>query len=246
MSAIVKISTSLGDMKVRLYDETPKHRDNFLKLANEGFYNGLLFHRIIKGFMIQGGDPESKTAPKGKSLGVGDVGYTIDAEFVYPQLFHKKGALAAARTGDEVNPEKKSSGCQFYIVQGKKYSDSELNQMEKQMLMQAKEKRFNAMLRENADEVMRLRLARDQKGLMALQTKLIDELEKEFKGKKVTFTDEQREAYKTVGGTPFLDNDYTVFGEVIEGLEIIDEIAKVKTDRGDRPEDDLKMTVTVE
>ena len=246
MSAIVKISTSLGDMKVRLYDETPKHRDNFLKLANEGFYNGLLFHRIIKGFMIQGGDPESKTAPKGKSLGAGDVGYTIDAEFVYPQLFHKKGALAAARTGDEVNPEKKSSGCQFYIVQGKKYSDSELNQMEKQMLMQAKEKRFNAMARENADEVMRLRLARDQKGLMALQTKLIDELEKEFKGKKVTFTDEQREAYKTVGGTPFLDNDYTVFGEVIEGLEIIDEIAKVKTDRGDRPEDDLKMTVTVE
>lgn len=246
MSAIVKISTSLGDMKVRLYDETPKHRDNFLKLANEGFYNGLLFHRIIKGFMIQGGDPESKTAPKGESLGAGDVGYTIDAEFVYPQLFHKKGALAAARTGDEVNPEKKSSGCQFYIVQGKKYSDSELNQMEKQMLMQAKDKRFNAMLRENADEVMRLRLARDQKGLMALQTKLIDELEKEFKGKKVKFTDEQREAYKTVGGTPFLDNDYTVFGEVIEGLEIIDEIAKVKTDRGDRPEDDLKMTVTVE
>ncbi|MBQ1835532.1 MAG: peptidylprolyl isomerase, partial [Paludibacteraceae bacterium] len=189
---------------------------------------------------------ESKTAPKGKSLGAGDVGYTIDAEFVYPQLFHKKGALAAARTGDEVNPEKKSSGCQFYIVQGKKYSDSELNQMEKQMLMQAKNKRFNVMSRENADEVMRLRLARDQKGLMALQTKLIDELEKEFKGKKVKFTDEQREAYKTVGGTPFLDNDYTVFGEVIEGLEIIDEIAKVKTDRGDRPEDDLKMTVTVE
>lgn len=244
MASYIKISTSLGDMKVKLYDETVKHRDNMLKLVQQGFYDGLLFHRVIKDFMIQGGDPDSKGAPKGKSLGAGDVGYTIESEFVFPQYFHKKGALAAARTGDEVNPEKRSSGCQFYIVQGKKYTDKELDQMEKMMTSQAKEKRFGEIIRERAKDVMKLRLAHDQNGLMALQTEIDDIIEKEFKSKKFKFTDEQREAYKTVGGTPFLDNEYTVFGEVVEGLDVVDKIIKVETDRGDRPIEDLQMNIT--
>ena len=123
---MLKIETTLGDIKVKLYNETPKHRDNFIKLAKEGTYNGTLFHRVIKDFMVQAGDPESKNAPKGKMLGTGDVGYTIPAEIVYPKYFHKKGALSAARQGDNVNPNKESSGCQFYIVTGKVFNDSTL------------------------------------------------------------------------------------------------------------------------
>ena len=130
---MLKIETTLGDIKVKLYNETPKHRDNFIKLAKEGTYNGTLFHRVIKDFMVQAGDPESKNAPKGKMLGTGDVGYTIPAEIVYPKYFHKKGALSAARQGDNVNPNKESSGCQFYIVTGKVFNDSTLIGMEQQM-----------------------------------------------------------------------------------------------------------------
>lgn len=246
MSTILLLSTPHGDMKLKLYDETPLHRDNFLKLAKEGFFNDLLFHRVIKDFMIQGGDPESKNAPAGKSLGAGDVGYTTEAEFVYPQLFHKKGALSAARQGDQVNPEKRSSGCQFYIVQGKTYSNAELDKMERVALESVKNKYFDELVKQNQALVKELRMARDQAGLDKLRDDLEAQMEAHFKGQTgAPFTPEQREAYTTIGGTPFLDNEYTVFGEVIEGLDVIDKIAAVETDRSDRPKVDLKMTVSV-
>ena len=193
----IKLTTDSGVIIIRLYDKTPKHRDNFMKLVDEHFYDSLLFHRVINGFMVQGGDPQSKNAPSGTMLGMGDVGYTIPAEFD-TSLFHKRGALAAARMGDEVNPAKASSACQFYIAQGKKYSDAELNMMEGQM------------------------------------------------GRK--FTAKQRIAYKTIGGIPFLDMNYTVFGEVEKGLEVIDKIAGVPTtgnEAGNRPLGDIRMKMEV-
>ena len=187
----LKITTDSGVIVVRLYDKTPKHRDNYIKLANEHFFDSLLFHRVIQGFMIQGGDPQSKNAPAGAMLGSGDVGYTIPAEFD-TSLFHKKGALSAARTD---NPAKASSGCQFYIVQGRPYSDAELNNMEMQM------------------------------------------------GSK--FSAVKRQVYKTIGGTPFLDMNYTVFGEVESGLEVIDKIAGVPKGPADRPVGDIHMYIQV-
>lgn len=190
----VRIETPYGDMVVKLYDETPKHRDNFIKLVKEGFYDNLLFHRVIENFMIQGGDPDSKGAPAGKMLGVGDVGYTVPAEFV-KGLYHKKGALSAARQGDAVNPAKASSGCQFYIVQGQVYPQE----------------------------------------MFAM-----------FESRGLKLNDEQKQLYSTVGGTPHLDGDYTVFGEVIEGLDVIDKIAAVQTDRADRPVEDVWMKMRIE
>ncbi|MBQ8019629.1 MAG: peptidylprolyl isomerase, partial [Paludibacteraceae bacterium] len=169
---LVKIECEYGTMVVRLYDDTPQHRDNFLKLVKEGFYNDLLFHRVIKDFMVQGGDPDSKDAPAGKQLGAGDVGYTVPAEFVYPTHYHKKGALAAARQGDQVNPEKRSSGCQFYIVQGKKYNENELNQMERALGQKAMQARFDQLVQENKDSIKSMRMNRDQAGLQALQEQL--------------------------------------------------------------------------
>ena len=196
---LVKISTPHGDMTVMLYNETPRHRDNFLKLAGEKFYDNLLFHRCINTFMIQGGDPQSRGAAPSVNLGGGGPGYTILAEF-NPALLHKKGALCAARQGDQINPRKESSGSQFYIVQGKTYTDMELNQFE-------------------------ARIAAKNPG---------------FK-----YTEEQRNAYKTIGGTPMLDMDYTVFGEVIDGLAVIDKIATQKTKPGDRPETDITMKMEI-
>lgn len=244
---VVELKTEFGTMKILLYDETPQHRDNFLKLINQGFYDSLLFHRVIKDFMIQGGDPDSKNAPASKQLGAGDVGYTIPAEFVFPKYFHKKGALAAARQGDQVNPEKRSSGCQFYIVQGKKLNDAEIKQMEMRMMGKAKETRFYEIAREKSEEIQKLRNANDQAGLRKLNDEVIDQLEKEFESKAADYQmpAEMKEAYKTIGGTPFLDNDYTVFGEVIEGLEVIDAIAGVETRPGDRPVKDIKMSIKV-
>lgn len=191
---LVEIETEYGNMLVQLYDATPQHRDNFLKLAEEGFYDGIIFHRIIEGFMIQGGDPESKKANAAQSLGSGGPGYTIPAEFV-DSLAHIKGALAAARTGDQVNPEKRSSGSQFYIVQGKPVKEEELAYIE------------------------------SRKGFR--------------------YAKSLRDAYAEKGGTPFLDRDYTVFGQVIEGLDVIDKIAAVKTDQRDRPVKDVKMKISV-
>ena len=242
----VRIKTTEGDITVRLYDETPKHRDNFMKLAKEGYFNGTLFHRVIKDFMIQGGDPDSKGAPAGKTLGTGGPDYTIPAEFVYPKLFHKRGALSAARLGDEVNPGRESSGSQFYIVWGKKYKKSELQQMERQMEMQQEQTIFNQLARENRDKIMELRRNRDRAGLQELQDELVAETKAiSLEKGKPTFTEEQREAYTTVGGTPFLDNQYTVFGEVEEGLDIVEKIQNCKTSRADRPVEDISMTVEI-
>ena len=190
----IKIETSYGDMVVKLYNETPLHRDNFLKLVKEGVYDDLLFHRVINQFMIQGGDPNSRNAKPGQMLGEGGLGYTVPAEFV-PTLYHKKGALAAARQGDGVNPEKASSSCQFYIVQGTTWDAERLKSVEQRM------------------------------------------------GK--SFTAEQAEVYAKIGGTPFLDGDYTVFGEVVEGLEVVDKIAAVPCGPMDRPVEDVKMKMTI-
>ena len=242
MATRLKIKTTEGDIIIRLYDETPKHRDNFLKLAKEGHFNGTLFHRVIKDFMIQGGDPDSKNAPKGKMLGTGGPDYTIPAEFVYPQYFHKRGALSAARTGDEVNPEKESSGSQFYIVWGKTFKPAELKQMEHQMAMQQEQQVFNQLTREHHEEIMNLRRNRDRIGLQELQDKLIEQTKTTCKQQgKPSFTEEQIEVYTNVGGTPFLDNQYTVFGEVEEGLDIVERIQNCDTDRNDRPTEDVKI-----
>ena len=242
MATRLKIKTTEGDIIIRLYDETPKHRDNFLKLAKEGYFNGTLFHRVIKDFMIQGGDPDSKNAPKGKMLGTGGPDYTIPAEFVYPQYFHKRGALSAARTGDEVNPEKESSGSQFYIVWGKTFKPAELKQMEHQMTMQQEQQVFNQLTREHHEEIMNLRRNRDRVGLQELQDKLIEQTKITCKQQgKPSFTEEQIEVYTNVGGTPFLDNQYTVFGEVEEGLDIVERIQNCDTDRNDRPTEDVKI-----
>ena len=242
MATRLKIKTTEGDIVIRLYDETPRHRDNFLKLAKNGYFNGTLFHRVIKDFMIQGGDPDSKNAPKGKILGTGGPDYTIPAEFVYPRYFHKRGALSAARTGDEVNPDRESSGSQFYIVWGKIYKPAELKQMERQMAMQQEQEVFNLLAKEHREEIMEFRRNRDQAGLQTLQEQLIEETKKICKQKgKPTFTTEQTEAYTTVGGTPFLDNQYTVFGEVEEGINVVERIQNRKTDRNDRPTEDVKM-----
>ena len=242
MATRLKIKTTEGDIIIRLYDETPKHRDNFLKLAKEGYFNGTLFHRVIKDFMIQGGDPDSKNVPKGKMLGTGGPDYTIPAEFVYPQYFHKRGVLSAARTGDEVNPEKESSGSQFYIVWGKTFKPAELKQMEQQMAMQQEQQVFNQLTREHHEEIMNLRRNRDRVGLQELQDKLIEQTKTTCKQQgKPTFTEEQIEVYTNVGGTPFLDNQYTVFGEVEEGLDIVERIQNCDTDRNDRPTEDVKI-----
>jgi len=192
----VRMKTSLGEITLLLYDDTPMHRDNFIELINKKFYDGILFHRVIPGFMIQAGDPNSKNAKSGDRLGSGNPGYTVPAEF-RPQLYHKKGALAAARLGDQANPKKESSGSQFYIVTGKVWTNNELNQMEST-------------------------------------------------NTHPKFTDEQRQIYTTIGGYPPLDYNYTVFGEVTEGVEIAEKIGLVKRDRSDRPLDDVKiLSITI-
>lgn len=195
MDELTKVifKTSMGDITIALYDNTPLHKENFLKLVKSDYYNDILFHRIIQGFMIQTGDPDSKGAPAGKQLGSGGPGYTIPAEF-RQENFHKRGAVAAARQADQVNPTKASSGSQFYIVDGKTFNEDELKQITAYY--------------------------------------------------KTTFTDEQTKIYTTVGGAPFLDMQYTVFGEVVEGMDVVDKIAAQKKDRFDRPINDVKIIST--
>ncbi|KKB45679.1 peptidylprolyl isomerase [Parabacteroides gordonii] len=233
----VVMKTSLGTIKLKLYNETPQHRDNFIKLVKEGQYNGLLFHRVIKDFMVQGGDVTSKDAPMSKQLGAGDLGYTVPAEFVYPKYFHKKGALSAARTGDEVNPEKESSASQFYIVTGKVYKDAELAQMEKQKEGRLKQSIFARLQKENSAKIKAAYQSGDKAELAIIRDTLVGKTEMEAEKRKdeTKLTPEQREAYKTIGGVPFLDNEYTVYGEVTEGLDVVDAIQNVKTNRQDRP-----------
>ena len=232
----------LGDLVVRLYDETPIHRDNFVKLVKEGYYDGTLFHRVIKDLMIQGGDPDSKGAPSGKMLGVGGPDYTLEAE-IKDGLFHKRGALAAARQGDEVNPERRSSGSQFYIVWGQVYNEGQLHQFSKQLKMQKIQSAFNKLAREHHDEILQMRRERNRAGLQELQDKLAAEADAQVTGGGLT--EEQRMVYSTIGGTPHLDGQYTVFGEVEEGLDVVEMIQGTTTGRGDRPIDDIEMRITV-
>ncbi len=245
-NTIVSIQTTLGEIKVKLYNETPLHRDNFIKLVKEGFYNNSLFHRVIKNFMVQGGDPDSIGAPAGKSLGTGGPGYTIPAEIHYPQFFHKRGALAAARQGDEVNPNRESSGSQFYIVWGDTYNEGKLNQLQKSLSQQKEQAIFNRLAAERRKEIMDLRRSKDQEGLYLLQEELIALTKAEMmEDGPVTLTAEQREAYINLGGTPHLDGQYTVFGEVIEGLDIVEKIQSIATASGDRPKEDITMQMTI-
>ena len=238
---MVLMRTNKGDITLKLYNDTPLHRDNFLRLVADKQYEGLLFHRVIKDFMIQGGDVTSKDAPMNKSLGAGDLGYTVPAEFRYPVRFHKKGALCAARTGDEVNPEKASSASQFYIVTGKKYSDAELNQMEKQLENRLKQAIFARLQTENKSKIMSLYRSGNKEELAILRDTLIGKVELEAESRKMEakISPEVREAYKTVGGVPFLDNEYTVYGEVVDGLDVVDVIQAMKTNKQDRPTENV-------
>lgn len=240
----VLMHTSMGDIQLKLYNETPKHRDNFIQLVKDGTYNGLLFHRVIKDFMIQGGDVTSKDAPMNKSLGAGDLGYTVPAEFNYPKYFHKKGALCAARTGDEVNPERASSASQFYIVTGKKYSEAELNQMEKQLENRLKQSIFAHLQAENKPKIMEYYRSGNKEELAILRDTLIGktELEAEKRKDETKLPKELREIYKTEGGVPFLDNQYTVYGEVVKGIEVVEAIQNVKTNKQDRPTENVVIT----
>ncbi|MGM9869778.1 MAG: peptidylprolyl isomerase [Sodaliphilus sp.] len=237
----VLLETSLGNIVIKLYNETPKHRDNFLKVVRDSVYDGVLFHRVIKDFMVQAGDPSSKNAEAGQQLGSGDLGHTVEAEFVYPQLFHKKGVLAAARTGDAVNPERRSSASQFYIVTGKVYSAPQLQMMQQQMGNQKMEQIFNGLVKERLDSIRNMQAAGDSLGLEELQNELIALTEAEYAKHPFQFTQAQIEAYSTVGGTPHLDGEYTVFGEVVEGIEVVDKIQNVATGAADRPIEDVRI-----
>ncbi|MBO4723800.1 MAG: peptidylprolyl isomerase [Bacteroidaceae bacterium] len=238
----VLIKTTVGDITIKLYNETPQHRDNFIKLVQEHFYDSVLFHRVIKDFMVQAGDPESKTAEKFTQLGTGGPGYTIPAEFVYPKYFHKRGALSAARQADQVNPERKSSGSQFYIVTGKKYGKYDLQDMEKQLSDQQGQGIFDRLCAQNRDTIMNLQLAGDNDGLLKLQDELIAQTEQILKEQgQFKFSKEQVDAYMNEGGTPFLDNQYTVFGEVIDGMKTVDKIESSGTDMNDRPRKDIRI-----
>jgi cyclophilin family peptidyl-prolyl cis-trans isomerase len=240
----VLIETTLGSIRVKLYNETPQHRDNFLKLAEEGFYDSLIFHRVIKDFMVQAGDPDSRNPQPNQRYGAGGTGYTIPAEINPAQFIHKKGALSAARTGDQVNPERRSSGSQFYIVQGRVANDDELTQTETGISQQPLQGMFNQMFAERVQQLQ-------AQGVPINQDSLVNEVRQKILAQwesmdKFAYTPEQREVYKTVGGTPFLDGSYTVFGEVTEGLDVVDKIADVETQPGDRPTSNvfiIKMTV---
>ena len=237
----VKIETTMGDIVVELYNETPKHRDNFIKLAKEGVYDSTLFHRVIRQFMIQAGDPESKTANDTAQLGGGDVGYTVPAEFV-PKFFHKKGALAAARIGDDVNPERASSGCQFYIVTGRKFRESQLLDMAGQKNNARMDTLFNQLARKHMKEIYKLRKAGDENALLELQDKLEAEAYALYKEEEpFMFTPEQINAYSTIGGAPHLDGAYTVFGQVLEGMETVEKIEGTKTGKADRPVENVRI-----
>ncbi len=234
---LILIKTTLGDIKIKLYDGTPIHRDNFIKLVKSGFYDGISFHRIIKDFMIQAGDPATKSDPKANlpdSLNT----YTIPAE-INSQYFHKKGALAAAREGNEINPDMRSSGTQFYIVQGVKLNDSELQQAEQKINNNIKQAVFTKTLKQTIDSVNLSGKTIPESQIQQIASEKMFKYLIDYKTYKIS--SDQVEAYKNIGGVPRLDQTYTVFGEVIEGLDIVDKIAAVGTDNHDKPLNDIKI-----
>ena len=237
--ALVELKTTAGDIIVELYNDTPLHRDNFLKLVGEGFYDGVLFHRVINDFMIQTGDPKSKDAQPGEMLGAGDPGYTIAAEIQYPKHYHKRGALAAARTGDNVNPQRRSSGSQFYIVTGRPVGEAQIENMYMRQHEEQLQSTFRKLAMEHRDSIENMQKAGDEAGLEALRQQLIKETESSVDIKPIS--DEMKQAYTTDGGAPHLDGAYTVFGEVIKGMDVVDKIQKAATDASDRPLEDIKV-----
>ncbi|MGW8121583.1 peptidylprolyl isomerase [Roseivirga echinicomitans] len=244
MDYLVTIKTEMGEMKAILYDETPQHKENFIKLAKKGFFDSLLFHRVMSGFMIQGGDPDSRNAEPGERLGSGNPGYTIPAEFV-KSLFHQKGALSAARQSDVVNPAKESNGSQFFIVQGRVFTEEETG-----IDMQALSQAISSLRRSDPNNPLNkvLEDAFNEGGDETFRVKAVELADKltEATGLRIKMPAERVGTYTTVGGYPPLDENYTVFGQVISGLDVIDKIAFVNTDQSDRPLEDVHMVITVE
>lgn len=243
---IIVISTKLGDIELKLYEETSLHKENFLKLIKEGFYKDLLFHRVIDKFMIQGGDPSSRNASSKEFLGSGDLDYTIPAEF-NSKYYHKKGALAAARLGDQMNPTKASSASQFYIVTGDIIADKNLKNIEKQKIERKKQAIYNELQTLHKPTIKELYANGDKSSLAELRTNLLQEAEDEVKAleKELLYTQDQKDIYTSIGGTPFLDGEYTVFGEVVKGLDVVDKIQKMATNSQDRPLDDIQMDIYI-
>lgn len=239
---LVLIKTPHGNIKVKLFDKTVKHKENFEKLVSEGFYNGLLFHRVIPDFMIQGGDPDSKDALAGDKLGKGSMDYDLPAEFI-PEYYHKKGALAAARRAGFGNTAKRSSASQFYIVQGQVYTEAELDTLEMAKNQHMKNEMVRQRLIEADNEIQQFKANNDREGFVGKVTEIRDRVDSLIKVQNLTFrySPEQRKVYTTIGGYPSLDGDYSVFGEVVEGLEVVEKIASVKTDSNDRPITDIEM-----
>ena len=241
----VKIVTTEGTIIVKLYNDTPLHRDNFLKLVKSHYYDSLLFHRVIKNFMIQAGDPFSKNAKPGSRLGLGGPGYTIPAE-IRPNHFHKRGALAAARESDDVNPKRRSSGSQFYIVQGRKYTQKELDKLERRLFAIHRNDLIMRFLTEKnnksyRDTLKNLAKKKDTEGIIKFRDRVYKLALEKYHKKPFKFTAEQRKIYTTIGGAPHLDGQYTVFGEVIKGMDVVDKIANMKTDIYNRPLKDVRI-----
>lgn len=237
--AVVELKTSMGDITVELYNDTPLHKENFLKLVGEGFYDGVLFHRVIDSFMIQTGDPDSKGAAPGARLGSGNPGYTIAAEIEYPTHYHKYGALAAARTGDAYNPERRSSGSQFYIVTGRTMTERQVEAMDLKRKNTQMEQVFQSLAMQCRDTIQAMQKAGDQEGLETLRQRLIKETEEKVGA--VDLPEQMKKDYVERGGTPHLDGQYTVFGEVLKGMDVVDRIQKVATDDADRPKEDIRI-----
>lgn len=247
---LVVISTPKGEITLKLYHDTPLHTANFIKLAGEGFFDSTLFHRVIKGFMIQGGDPDSKNAAPGVELGNGGPGYDIPAE-ITPAHFHQRGVLAAAREDDKINPKRLSSGSQFYIVQGRVFTDEDLDKLEKENNSMTKQRIFIDLMKDPVNAALKAQFfSPDAKKDSAHFRFLLDTLNQMIDVKyklipEFSFTPEQRKIYTTVGGAPHLDGKYTIFGEVVKGMEVVDAIADEKTDKNDRPLTDIPMTVKI-
>ena len=240
------IETTYGNIHLQLYDNTPKHKSNFMQLVNSGYYKDLLFHRVIDKFMIQGGDPDSKNAKKGVMLGGGGPDYTIKAE-IKDEYFHKKGAIAAARKGNAVNPEKRSSGSQFYIVTGRIFSDKELDDLENRINHGRKNQVIGEYIRKKPElkqKIEKLQKAEEFSALDSVLHEIVIQIKNDSIGlEEYRIPNEKRKIYTTIGGTPALDNEYTVFGEITKGLGIVELISKLPTDKNDRPLEDVIINI---